>query len=213
MYKGWPRSLDLYVFSLLQGNSLGSMFVRNVYHSRVYGCFINQVGIVLAIFLSVMCLSVGCSQAIDDLPIVPKPVEVHRQYGSFLLNDKVTIGVDQNVTNLVDVAQLLEEKLKANVGMNLTIKGSSASSCAKNTICLQLTPKCEKLGPEGYELNITPESIVIRGATRIGVIWGVQSLLQIVTFQSLPEKNGPLDVGRPGRRYPEPLFRRSSGPR
>jgi len=121
-------------------------------------------------------------------------MEVHRQQGSFLLSDKVAIVVDVNTSDLADVAQLLQDKLKTDVGLQLAIDEASLDSSADNAIHLAIAKQCQDFGQEGYELNIMPESVVIRGAAHTGVVWGVQSLLQIIAFQSSPEKNEPFNL-------------------
>jgi len=46
---------------------------------------------------------------------------------------------------------------------------------------VRLTTKDAKaaLGPEGYELTVTPDSVVIRASDQAGMFYGVQSLLQL----------------------------------
>ena len=72
-----------------------------------------------------------------------------------------------------------------------TLPSSLQKKGTANAIFLSLLPrkgaKAAKLGDEGYQLTIGPKGITIQAASKRGVLWGVQTLLQMQeTSPALP---------------------------
>ena len=117
------------------------------------------------------------SQAVKNkLSIIPEPVSVVTNPGTFILPKHVIIQAG-NSAGLVLVTTYLKNKLTASTGALVTIKSASPTPAS---IKLMLTSKADTtLGKEGYHLTVGKKSIVIRANDPAGLFYGVQTLLQL----------------------------------
>ncbi|HTL58795.1 MAG TPA: beta-N-acetylhexosaminidase [Candidatus Limnocylindrales bacterium] len=106
--------------------------------------------------------------------LVPIPRSVERQHGTFVLRPQSRILADDQ---LMSTAQYLAARLRVSTGFELPIS-TQAESPAQGDIILK-TQGVDRVAPEGYILNSSPQSVVIRGSQPEGVFYGAQSLLQL----------------------------------
>ncbi len=121
----------------------------------------------------VVCLAVcGLSAAaqVDDMTIIPRPLELQRETGEFSLTPKAVIGYEDS---LCEQAEYLRQVLGRSTGWDLTVKPGAR----KADIVLALSP--EDRVPESYSLHVTPKKVTIDGSDTGGVFYGIQSLLQL----------------------------------
>lgn len=111
----------------------------------------------------------------DGISIIPRPVRVERLEGSFLLRPDTALTTDKATA---PIAALLAGWLAPATGFGL--KPAISTDVTDNGITLRLDPSLHRLGGEGYLLEVTPQRVVIRGATEAGVFYGVQSLRQLL---------------------------------
>lgn len=106
--------------------------------------------------------------------IIPQPVALEVKPGFFVIDKNTSIQYDKNQVKLKEaadffvnaVAQISAYKLPTNQNSN-------------KTIALSIETLSE-IGDEGYILDIDPEKINLRANTKSGVIYGMQSLLQLL---------------------------------
>jgi len=103
--------------------------------------------------------------------IVPQPASVVSRPGSFALTPRTHIVADDQ-----DVAEYLRARLRASTGYALNITGHAA----RGDIKLILDRRVARLGPEGYTLNVKPDSVEIRASQPNGLFYGVQSFRQML---------------------------------
>lgn len=115
--------------------------------------------------------------------IIPKPMTVKVLEGSFKLNEKTVIQIPVNNPNLRASADFIKNQIKLSLGLNLQIKESDKS--LSNVIQLQLLKHLESLGEEGYELNIIKNKIEISAKELPGLLYGMQSLRQLLPINSV----------------------------
>lgn len=120
-----------------------------------------------ALFLS---CNLACLTA-QEISIIPKPIEIHQEKGSFQLNPQTIITYQ---TDLRPQAEYLQEVIAGSTGWDLKIsEGKPVSGgihLAQNT----------SLGKaEAYELVVKPEYIHIEGSDAGGVFYGIQTMLQL----------------------------------
>jgi hexosaminidase len=126
-----------------------------------------------------LCLLAATIWAADtnNLAIIPWPQKLTLQAGAFRLTPATRIYVDFGSR---ETAEFLTARLRLSTGYPLTAHLKFFSGKAvKNGILLTTRDADPHLGAEGYNLTVTPESVVIRAPTQTGLFYGVQTLLQL----------------------------------
>ena len=112
--------------------------------------------------------------------VIPRPASVTDGDGSFTLSAATTIAAPAGTEAIAD---MLASMLRAATGLEVPV---SAGAAADGSIAFVLDAIAHKTtGDEGYELSVTPASVVIRAAKPAGLFYGSQTLLQL-----LPRKPG-----------------------
>ncbi len=110
--------------------------------------------------------------------IIPLPQKMARQDGVFQLSAGTRIYVDSGSRA---TANFLTDRLRQSAGYPLKISVKSFGSAAIPGGILLTTKNADtNLGPEGYELTVTTNSVVIRAPAQAGLFYGVQTLLQLL---------------------------------
>ena len=113
--------------------------------------------------------------------IIPKPVELVVGRGNFVLSAATKILIEPKDERQKEVAAYLVGRLGNATGYRLKIaEGSSASP--SNIISFGLTDD-EKLGEEGYSIDVGREIISLRAKARAGFFYAVQTFLQLLPGQ------------------------------
>jgi len=135
--------------------------------------------------------------------IIPQPQHLETREGSFPLHDaKLSIPKDAKAKKVV---QFFVDAIKQQTGVLLSATKASAYS-------IHFAYKKSISEPEGYEINITPKSILVEANNDKGLFWAVQTLRQLLPLEKttvielpcLQIKDAPqyawrsnmLDVGR-----------------
>ena len=128
----------------------------------------------LYIFLIIaLPLSVSFAQASID--VIPRPDSVAYKDGSFMLSPSTVISADSTLDTLrsylstqlkffTHIAPAVDNGRKPDAGSIITLLVDSTSTPAN---------------PEGYVLDVSPDSISLKGNTVAGVFRGIQTLLQL----------------------------------
>ena len=121
----------------------------------------------------------------QPVQIIPQPVSLVIGKGSFTIDAKTSIEYASDNKDLSAAAGFLLSTIKNLSGYKLHVNSGAAHS-----ISLQIR-KNEGLGKEGYQLKVTPASIIVSANTRAGILYGIQTLLQ-----TLPgtRTNAPLNI-------------------
>ena len=106
----------------------------------------------------------------QGINIIPTPVELTRQEGSFTLRKSTHFTANDKEAQ--KVARFFAEKLKASTGYELQLADG-----ADNAISLTLTKGME---PEAYTLDVTPNAVCIQASTASGLFYGMQTFLQLL---------------------------------
>jgi hexosaminidase len=110
----------------------------------------------------------------NKLALIPWPQKVQQMGGSFSLNAQTRIYADWLSRKTAD---LIVERLRKSTGYPLKIRHSNTPHL--NAILFTTKDANTNLGPEGYELLVTTNSIVICASTQAGLFYGGQTLLQL----------------------------------
>ena len=109
----------------------------------------------------------------SQIAIIPKPVSVVAHEGQFILDKNTSLEFNASDKELLNISEYFNLILMKSAGFQLPINGNGG-----NKIVLKLVS--EKLGKEGYELNVTDDEVVIKGNDYPGIFYGVETLLQLL---------------------------------
>ena len=108
--------------------------------------------------------------------LIPKPASIVESEGKFILSEDVHIFLAQDNSEALFIAQLLNAYLgEATDGYFKILVGNPDVK----KILLHLNGD-ESLGEEGYELSITPDSVVLHASRPAGLFYGIQTLRQLL---------------------------------
>ena len=131
--------------------------------------------------LCAVLVAANCAllHAANVTSIIPAPVKFEAHDGVFKLTPETCIASDAASK---DTAAFLAERLSRATGYPLKTSVSEVSHRTFHSPVIFLTTKnaSTNLGPEGYELLVTPAAVVIHAPTQTGLFYGAQSLLQLL---------------------------------
>lgn len=122
----------------------------------------------------------------QQVSIIPVPVEIQQTEGSFSIHPQTSIQFSAESKDLRKAALFLQKAIQHISGFSLPLQsfplqkkvGQPIQPRVKNqSIELKLI-KEEKIGNEGYHLQVSPHKVLIKANTKAGIIYGIQSLLQ-----------------------------------
>ncbi|WP_214000896.1 family 20 glycosylhydrolase [Arsukibacterium sp.] len=117
--------------------------------------------------------------AASKLPLLPYPAELTRQTGHFALSSDFAIAVPANNPMLEAAANRFKQRLSQQTGL-------AFNSDINPTLLLQLSGSdpaepVPQLGmAEQYQLQVTPGQILLQAPDNIGIVRGLETLLQLV---------------------------------
>lgn len=134
--------------------------------------------------------------------LIPLPQQMQLESGTFTLCPAhPVIGAPMIAPTRIVVDEVSRQNgeylalmLFKSTGYRFEIIGDPDVTPAAQTILLTTNGAIASLGPEGYELQIATNSVVIRGPGAAGVFYGVQSFLQLLPpeiFSQLPVASVP----------------------
>ncbi len=128
-------------------------------------------------FLLLSCTS---GTKVANYQVIPMPQEiVDGQKGAFTLSAHTKIFYPEGNEKMQRNAEFLSEFVKEKCGIDL----ATAPGTKGKGILLQVVENAD--APEGYQLTVSPEKIVICGGSEAGVFYGIQTLRK-----SLPVSKG-----------------------
>jgi hexosaminidase len=121
----------------------------------------------------------------QKVSIIPQPVSLSVQDGYFTIDKNTSIIFNNKESDLHHAANFFNAFVKNISGETLPF------NVKKNKSIFLEIKKTDKIGDEGYLLDVTPNSIKIIANDKAGIIYGMQSL-----FQTLPQirTNAALEV-------------------
>jgi hexosaminidase len=115
--------------------------------------------------------------------VIPRPVQLEAkpEGGRFTITRRTPIFVSAETDSL---GQFLSRMLAPAFGYRLRVLRDSAPANVR-PIVLSIDDELRQLlGAEGYELDVTRDSVNIRAAARAGVFYGMQTLRQLLPSQA-----------------------------
>lgn len=110
----------------------------------------------------------------QKVSIIPQPVSLQLEKGNFTIDAKTGISYDKANKSLKATANFLAAGIQKISGINLSQNKAKAKK-----IEFKISPTNE-IGEEGYLLNVTADAVKITANTNKGLIYGIQSLFQVL---------------------------------
>ena len=111
--------------------------------------------------------------------LVPLPASMVTTAGApFNILRTTSISVDPGNAEAAQIAQALAAQLRRPTGFPFVITPTGASSTG--AIILRLSPDRGPLGEEGYELNVTSDSVRLIASRPAGLFHGIQTIRQLL---------------------------------
>ncbi|MBN1579959.1 MAG: beta-N-acetylhexosaminidase [Anaerolineae bacterium] len=115
--------------------------------------------------------------SVSKINVIPKPNRVVPSDGTFSLQDTTSIYVSSDAAG---VGNALHELVQAATGYSLPVQECTTGNIESDAILLTTSGADASLGDEGYELIVTPKSVVVRAPKPAGLFYGVQTLRQLL---------------------------------
>jgi hexosaminidase len=109
------------------------------------------------------------------ISVVPLPESLTVGTGQFVLTAATTIWADAATA---DIARRFSASLAPATGLTLAVR--TGGSPTGRAIILRRDARLTRLGPEGYELTVTPRQVRIRARERAGVFYALQTIRQLL---------------------------------
>ena len=140
--------------------------------------------IIAATFLC-SCASGGKTET-EDCPILPRPQQVDRQHGQYVMRGEQTVAFPDSSAGAHTVFRYLSEALRP-AGISLKQVAPEAKASIRWSFS-------DQLAEEAYTLTITSEAISICSSPSAkGLFYGVQSLLQLLPPSAWDTKQKPAE--------------------
>ena len=120
--------------------------------------------------------------------LIPLPQKMECREGAFRLQPKTPILVEPASQA---AGQFLADALRKATGHKPPLVSSTNPRTGKDGIMLTTADANASLSPEGYELTVAPDSVMIRASAPAGMFYGVQTLLQLLPPQVYSAKPAP----------------------
>ncbi len=122
----------------------------------------------------------GCSKKQgDSVPVIPVPLKVELQEGSFKLGPDTKIYYDVGTPRVEQAAKWLQEKLRRVTGLPLPMEVTPALPEQVTAIHFERSRYTE-LGKSGYQLVADSSRVRIRAMDGAGMFYAAQTLLQLL---------------------------------
>ncbi len=138
--------------------------------------------LILFSLLLLSCTKTSSHKDFDKIMIIPEPQKVEWKNGQFQLLDEMFIyaGNDHNIGRKFAIEQLQDEwNNQLIISKNIENSGIVIGIFNENDLFEKYNSHKDKIGQEGYFLEINSNQIILVANTEVGIFYGIQSLKQI----------------------------------
>ena len=136
----------------------------------------------LFIVLFSILLIASCGNKSADVNLIPQPLELKVNSGSFTIGENTEIIVNSDNPKVIEVAKYFVEQFNRASGYSFGILVPFEKRNVKNSITFTDKNLDYSLGDEGYTLNSDKDKIILSG-TSAGLLYGVQTLFQLLPVE------------------------------
>src|SRR5688572_30293883 len=129
-------------------------------------------------FFFLICINISAFSQSNDwgIALIPQPMSLTKQRGSFVLPEQLTIHTAKN-DELKRLAAGLAERISRATGKNVVLNETPDP----RTNGIQLSLSTDKSIPnEGYVLDVTTTHVSLEASDPSGIFYGIQTLLQLL---------------------------------
>jgi hexosaminidase len=138
-----------------------------------------KIGLLMGIILLPFFFITACTKYNNETSIIPLPLEMTRQNGSFQINPQTQIIIDYNDARVKDIAGYFRRQLNHASGFNLQISELSSWEDRKNIILFTDKKADASLSDEAYTLSADEGQTILKGRPP-GLFYAVQTLFQLL---------------------------------
>ena len=143
---------------------------------------INKYKKLLVLLFCFIFLISGLKAMNESVNIIPAPLSLKTQSGSFTINANTKLIVTDNDTKEMQVAIFFIDRINTVSGFEIKPVSQPEDGKLTNFIRFKLISD-EALGEEGYRLNVEKKSITVEAANPKGLFYAVQTLFQLLPPQ------------------------------
>lgn len=120
-----------------------------------------------------------CAETPSTSAIIPQPKSLTRLDGAFTVASDCVIATDAASKETGD---FLAERLRKATGypVHTAVQQGGEQKFPSSVIVLTTENAKAGLGAEGYEVQVTPTSVIIRAPAQAGLFYGVQTVMQLL---------------------------------
>ncbi|MBA7648813.1 hypothetical protein ES703_56603 [subsurface metagenome] len=148
---------------------------------------------ILALILTIAIISVliiNCAMLVKEeeyqmreISIIPKPAKMQIFESDFIIRDDTKILVESGNEEIKRIGEYFVELFNKVSGYNLKVGEYNNKEKLVNAILLTIIDADKSLGDEGYELSVTPNSVILRAPKTAGLFYGVQTIRALLPVQ------------------------------
>ncbi|MBI9037961.1 MAG: family 20 glycosylhydrolase [Bacteroidales bacterium] len=146
---------------------------------------------IIIIIAAMSLFSCNNSKKIHQINIIPCPDRMSVWEGEFEfeLNSETAILTEDGNAEMQKLGEYLAKIINNATDFNISVSDISEAKSIDNVMILSSNLSDNKLGDEGYKLQVDLTKITIQSNEPSGVFYGIQSLLQLLPNEVLDKKN------------------------
>lgn len=117
----------------------------------------------------------------QTINVIPKPVSFESQNGNFTLNSNTQLLFDQATEEEKVLTEMAVQLIADASDLNLKVQKPSTNALEGNIVFQLNQPFNEKIGTEGYQLEIRNDRVFLNANTTAGLYYGMQTIWQMLT--------------------------------
>lgn len=138
-----------------------------------------------------------------DYSLIPHPYSLREGSQAFTLNGETRILISGD--DIAGSAKILQEYIEELAELKLDIILQEEAKSLQNVILLSTISREERLGTEGYRMQVDRDKVLITSNDVDGIFYGVQTVFQLFEIQNLEDSSTDLVI--PAMRiWDEPRF-------
>lgn len=145
--------------------------------------------------LIIICLLINTASFTQTIGIIPTPQEIKYRDGTFTINEKTSIYINEEYTKEVDdflAIEMLQASIESHSGEPITLNKKLRNNQIQVSIKENIESK--SIGEQGYILEIGKEHISIESVSEVGIFYGIQSLIQLIDYWAVENSDKSIEI-------------------